>query len=144
MLMFTNAQLVLARQLRAEAVDVVVGAPDRDQVGAVDAGREELLFLEIGRDEHVGLEPSRGGVGGDRVGQIPGRGAGDRLKPELARTRERDRDDPVLERVRRVGGVVLDPHLASPSAWARRSARSSGVHPAGSVPLGGATGRKSV
>jgi hypothetical protein len=33
------------------------------------------------------------------------------VKAELPRTSERDRDDTVLERVRWIGGVVLDPEL---------------------------------
>ena len=45
--------LVLARELGAQPVDVVVVAADGDQVRAVDAGREHLLLLEVGRDEHV-------------------------------------------------------------------------------------------
>ena len=50
-------------------------------------------------------------MGGDRVGEVSGRGAGDRVEAQLLRLRDGDRDDPVLERVRRVGGVVLDPQL---------------------------------
>ena len=36
---------------RAEPVDVVVGALDRDQRAAVDRGRDDLAGLEVGRDE---------------------------------------------------------------------------------------------
>ena len=55
-------------------------------------------------------------MGGDRVGQVAGGGAGDRLKAQLASARDGDRHDAVLEGVRRVGGVVLDPHLAQAEA----------------------------
>src|SRR4051794_17566927 len=48
---------------------------------------------------------------GHSVGQVAGRGACDDVVAELARLRERDADDTVLERMRRVGGVVLDVHL---------------------------------
>ncbi len=102
---------VLLGELRAEPVDVVVVAADADQVGPVDAGREQLLFLQVGGDEDVGVEARGGGVGGDRVGEVAGRGAGDGVEAELQRLRDGDRDDPVLERVGRVGGVVLDPDL---------------------------------
>ena len=100
-------------ELGAEAVDVVVGAAHADQLGAVDAGREQLLLLEVGGDEDVGLQAGRGGVGGDGVGEVAGRGAGDGVEAELARLGDGDGDDAVLERVGRVGGVVLDPELAA-------------------------------
>src|SRR4029453_17858580 len=45
------------------------------------------------------------------VGEVSGRRAGDGLEPELSRLGQGDRDDAVLERVRRVRGVVLDPDL---------------------------------
>ena len=64
-------------ELGAEPVDVVVVAADADQVGPVDAGREQLLLLEVGGDEDVGVEAGGGGVGGDGVGEVAGRGAGD-------------------------------------------------------------------
>ena len=112
MLMFTNAHSCSPDELGAQAVDVVVVAAHRNEVGAVHAGGEHLLLLEVGRDEHVGLEAGGRGVGGDRVGEVAGRGAGHGLEPELARAGQRHRHDPVLERVGGVGGVVLDPHLA--------------------------------
>ena len=40
-------------ELGAEPVDVVVVAADADQIGPVDAGREQLLLLEVGGDEDV-------------------------------------------------------------------------------------------
>ena len=98
-------------ELGAEAVDVVVVAADTDQVGPVDAGGEQLLFLEVGGDEDVGVEAGGGRVGGDRVGEVAGRGAGDGVEAELLRLGDGDGDDPVLEGVGRVGGVVLDPEL---------------------------------
>ena len=55
-------------------------------------------------------------MGGHGVGEVAGGGAGDRLEAELARPRHGDRDDAVLEGVGRVGGVVLDPHLAQAEA----------------------------
>ena len=55
-------------------------------------------------------------MGGDRVGEVAGRGAGDRVEAELLGARERDGDDAVLERVRRVGGLVLDAQLAEAEA----------------------------
>ena len=108
--------VALARQLGAEAVDVVVVAPDLHEVRPVDAGREDLLLLEIGRDEDVGLHAERGAVGGDAVGEVAGRGARERLEAELAGARGGDRHDAVLEGVRGVRRVVLHPHLAQAEA----------------------------
>ena len=51
-------------------------------------------------------------VRGDRVGEVAGGGAGHGREAERAGRRQRDRHDAVLERVRRVGAVVLDPQLA--------------------------------
>ncbi len=50
-------------------------------------------------------------MGGDGVGEIAGRGAGDRLKAELLGLGHGDGDHPVLEGMGRVGGVILDPKL---------------------------------
>ena len=55
-------------------------------------------------------------MGGDRVREVPGRGAGDRVEAELLRLCDGDGDDPVLERVGRVRGVVLYPELAEAEA----------------------------
>src|SRR5947208_1516967 len=63
-------RLVLARQLGAQPVDVVVVALDLDQVRAVDAGGEDLLLLQVRRDEDVGLDPQRRAGGGDGVGEV--------------------------------------------------------------------------
>jgi hypothetical protein len=73
-------RLVLARQLGAQAVDVVVVAVDRHDVRAVDARGEDLLLLEVGRDEDEGLHPERGRLGGHGVGQVARGGAGQDLE----------------------------------------------------------------
>ena len=72
---------------------------------------EQLLLLQVGRDEDVGGETGRRGVSGDGVGQIAGRRAADGLESELDRLGRSHCDHPVLERVGGVGGVVLDPDL---------------------------------
>ena len=104
--------LALARDLGAEPVDGVVVAAHADDLRAVGAGGEDLLRLEVGGDEDVGGQPGVRGVGRDGAGEVAGRRAGDGVEAELDRARERDRDDAVLERVRRVGRLVLDPELA--------------------------------
>ena len=102
---------VRARELGAQAVDGVVVAVDGDHVAAVDRGGDDLALLEVRGDEHEAAQARVRRVRGDRVGQIAGARARGHLEPELERLRERDRGDAVLERVRGVHGVVLDPHL---------------------------------
>ena len=101
--------LVDAGELGAEPVDVVVVAVDRDEVAAVDRGRDDLALLEIGGDEDVAAQPRVRGVRGDRVGEVAGRGARGDLEPELERLAQRDRDDAVLERVGRVARCRSSP-----------------------------------
>ena len=98
--------------LRAEAVDLVVVALDRDHLGAVDRGAQDLALLEAVGNQDVGLQPGGGGVGRHAVGQVARRGAADGLEAELDGLRKRHRDDAVLERERRmIDGVVLDVKL---------------------------------
>src|SRR5207248_6782371 len=66
-----------------------------------------------------GLEADRRGVGGDRVGQIAGRGARHGLEAELTRPGQRYRYHPILERVSGIGGVVLDPQLLETEAFGK-------------------------
>src|SRR5207247_2684820 len=86
-------------ELRAEPVDVVVVAADADEVGPVDARREQLLLLEVGWNEDVRAQPAGRRVGGDRVGEVAGRRAGDGLEAKLARLGDRNGDAPVLGRM---------------------------------------------
>ena len=95
-----------------QPVHGVVVALDRDHGRPVGAGGEDLRLFEVGGDQHVGGQPGRGGVRRDGVGEVARRGTGDRLEAELLGTGERDGDDAVLEGMRRVGGLVLDPELA--------------------------------
>ena len=53
---------------------------------------------------------------GDRAGQVAGGRARDDLEAQLLRPRQRHRHDAVLEGMRGIGGVVLDPHLAQAEA----------------------------
>ena len=102
----------LEGQLHAEAAAVVVRAVHGEDGRAVDRGGDELLRLEVCRDEDCGLDSLRGRTGGDRIGEVPGRRAGERRVPELERLGARHRDDAVLERVRRVRRVQLEEELA--------------------------------
>ena len=99
-------------QLRAEAVDVVVGAVDRDDRGVVDGGAQHLAGLQVVRDEDDGAHAAAGRVCGDGVGQVAGRGAGQRLEAELAGATAGHGHDAVLEGPGGVHRVVLDPQFA--------------------------------
>ncbi len=103
--------VLLAGDLRGEPVHVVVVAVHGDQRAAVHRGGDDLGPLEVGGDEDDRLHAGAGPGGGHRVGEVAGRGTGEDLAAELAGGRQRDRDDPVLEGVRRVAGVVLDPEV---------------------------------
>ena len=99
------------RQLGTESVDVVVIPVDGNDVAAVYRRRDDLALLEIGRNEHEGAQTGVGSVRGDSVREVAGGCARGDLEPELECLAQRDRSDPVLERVGGVGGVVLDPDL---------------------------------
>ncbi len=122
--------LALVGQLGGQLVDVVVAALDGDQGAAVDRRAEDLLRLQVGRDQDHRADPGPGRGRGHRVGQVAGRGAGQDLEAELQGGGQRDGHDPVLERVGRVGPLVLDPQRAH--ARARGPAGRPG--PAGSSP----------
>src|SRR5205814_1897506 len=62
--------------------------------------------------EHDRAHAAGGGACGDRVAEVARRGAAERVYPELGRLRGRDGDHAVLERVRGVGVVELQPDLA--------------------------------
>ena len=126
----------LERQLDREPRAVVVRAVDGVDPRAVDRGCGELLGLEVARDEDCRLEAFGGGPGGDRSGEIPRRGAGERVESELLRLPRRDGDDAILERMRRVRGVELEPELADAELRQRgaeparaASCPERGVHP---------------
>ena len=102
----------LERQLHREPGAMVVRAVDRIDAGAVDRCRGELLRLEVGRNEDCRLETFGRGPRCDGACEVAGRRARERLEAELLRLARGNGDDPVLERVRRVRGVELEPQLA--------------------------------
>ena len=74
--------------------------------------------------------PGPGGRRRHGVRQVAGRRTGEHLEPELDGSRERDPDHAVLERVRRVAALVLDPQLAHPE-HPRELVRADQPGPAG-------------
>ena len=82
------------------------------------------------------LDAGPGGRGGDGVGQVAGGRAGQHLQTELAGGGQRDGDDPVLERVGGVAGVVLHPQLLQ----AEVVGQVAGVDQPGVAGIGGTEG----
>ena len=100
---------MLVGDLRAEAIDLIVTAGDAHQLSSVNLGAEHLGRLKIGRNKDPGLEPFSRSLSGHGIGQIAGRGAGDRIESKAAGLGKRDRDYPVLEaQSRQADRVVLD------------------------------------
>ena len=124
--------LVLGCQLRGQPVDVVVGAVHGEQRAAVDGGGEHLGLLEGLRHEHHGVPAGARGGGGHGVGEVAGGRAAQHREAQLAGRGQGHGHDAVLERVRRVARVVLDPQV--PHAQGR--AQPVGLDQAGEAGLG--------
>ena len=105
--------LALVGQFGREPVHVVVAAIDGDQRAAVHGRGDDLLRLQVGRDQHHGADARAGRRRGHRVRQVAGGRAGQHLVAHLDRGREGDGDDAVLERVSRVAALILDPQGAA-------------------------------
>ena len=124
--------LVLGRQLGAEAVDVVVVAAHRDEVGAVDAGREDLLLLEVGGDEDVGRQAERGGRRrATALPRLPVDAQASAPKPSSRARAEATATTRSLNEWVGFAASFLTHTSRRPSCSASRSARISGVQPAG-------------
>src|SRR5207253_2349544 len=88
---------ILVGQLGAEPVDIVVGALDFDDRGAVRAGGANLAGLEVRRDEDERAQTGARRVGRDRAGQIAGGGTGKRVEAVGEREVGGDGDIAVFE-----------------------------------------------
>ena len=67
-----EAPAVLERDLRAEAVDLVVGAVDADDLGPVDAGAEDLGPLQVGRARRCTLSsPAAAALAATLLARLP-------------------------------------------------------------------------
>ena len=112
-----EAPPVAIRDLRTEAVDVVVGAGDRENRRVEDGGSEHLPRFEGVGDEDAALEAEARGVRGHAVRKVAGRRARKDVEPELHGARRRHRDDAVLVGERRmIHGIVFDVELADTEA----------------------------
>ena len=128
--------VLVLRDLAAQPVDIVVAAVDGDEGLAVDGGLHDLALFEITWDENDRAQPSAGGVGGDGVGEVAGRGAGDGGVAERAGGRQRHRHHPVLERVRRVAAVVFDPELSHAKCAGQVGGLAQLGHPGAEIDAG--------
>ncbi len=82
---------------------------DGDKIRSVGERTHDFSRLEVGGDEDEPVETCPGGLGAHRAGQIPRRGAGDRLETQFLSACQRHGDHAVFERERRVtDGVVFD------------------------------------
>ncbi len=70
----------LARQFGTEPVDVVVGALHSDHGPPVNRGHGHLGPLQVVRDQHHRIHAGPGRMGGHRVGEVAGGGAGGHLE----------------------------------------------------------------
>ena len=130
--MFDESPAVAIRHLRAQPVHIVVGAGDGENRRIEDRRSEELAGLEVVGDEDAAFDAEPRRVRRDAVGEVPGRGAGEHLEPQLHRARRRHRDDAILVGQRRmVHRIILDVQLADAepigepiAAHQRREARS--------------------
>src|SRR5579864_5817506 len=102
----------LERELDAQPRAVVVAAVDGEDLRAVHGRGDELLRLEVGRNEDGGFDPLCRGARSDGIREVAGRRACKRRIAVLERRRTRHGDHTIFERVRRVGGVELQIELA--------------------------------
>ena len=117
-------------ELRAQTIHIIIVAAHPHEMRPVHRGAEHLRLLEIVRNEDPRRQPCARGLRRNRVREIAGGRAADRVEAERLRSVDRRGDDAILERQRWMRHrVVLDPELATPSLSASRGASTSGVKP---------------
>jgi hypothetical protein len=81
---------------------------------AVNERIDNLPLLQIGGNENIRLQTSRGRIRRDRVRKITRRGARHRGETHFARAAQRHTHNAILERQRRIiHCVILDPQFAN-------------------------------
>ena len=107
-----KAPAVFSGDLGAEAVYLVVGTFDADDLRAVNKRSDDFALLQIRGDEDIAREAGGCGIGGHRVGKVSGGGAGDDFEAKLAGAAECDGNHAVFERQSGVvDRVILDVKL---------------------------------
>ena len=124
-----EAPVVALRNLRAEAVDLVIVAGDANQARAEYLGAEDLGGFEVGGNENPGVETKARRLRGDGIGEVAGGRAADGRESEGAGRGQGHGDDTVLKGKRRkADGVVFEVQAAR----ADLCAEARGTRPAGS------------
>ena len=98
-----EAPAVFAGDLRAKAVDLIIGAFDADDLRAVNQRADDFALLQVCWNEDIACQAGGGGIGGHGVCEIARGGAGDDFEAEFAGAAESDGNHAVFERE---GGVV--------------------------------------
>ena len=93
-----KAPAVFAGDLGAEAVYLVVGTFDADDLRAVNKRSDDFALLQIRGDEDIAREAGGCGIGGHGVRKVSGGGAGDDFEAKLAGAAECDGNHAVFER----------------------------------------------
>ena len=83
-----KAPAVFASDLGAEAVHLIVGAFDADDLRAVNKRSDDFALLQIRGDEDIARETCGGGIGCHGVREVPGGGTGDNFEAQFAGTAE--------------------------------------------------------
>gem|GEM_PF-3384154 len=123
---------MLGGEFGGQPVDVVVVAVHGQQGAPVHRGGEHLGLLQRGGDQDHGVPAGPGGGGGDRVRQVAGGGTAQDGEAQFTSRGQRHGHHAVLERVRRVAGVVLHPQVAQ----AQRGTEAVGLDQPGEAGLG--------
>ena len=104
-----EAPAIFAGDLRAEAVHLVVGTFDADDLRAVNKRSDDFALLQVRGDEDIARETCGGGIGCHGVREVSGGGAGDYFEAQLTGAAERDGDNAVFKgKSGVVDRVVLD------------------------------------
>src|SRR5262245_49867760 len=121
---------MFAGNLAAEAIDIVVIAFDFDHVRLVDQIPKDLSGLQIAGNEHVGTHSSGSSMGGNRIGQVTGRGTGNGLESQFAGSSDGDSHNPIFERERgMIDRIVLNVKLIQPEVGAEVFGAHQRRHP---------------
>ena len=106
---------LLAGDLTAQAVNVIVVSFHLHHIGAIYKIAENFRRFQVVGNKHVALHLGSCGMRGHRVRQVPGRGARHGFIAELAGSRQRDGHHAILERKSRmIDRVVLDVERVQP------------------------------
>ena len=98
-----KAPAVFAGDLGAEAVHLIIGAFDADDLRAVNKRSNNFAFFQICGNQDITGESGGGCIGGHGVREVSGGGAGDYFEPQFAGAAECDGDNAVFKGK---GGVV--------------------------------------